>query len=329
MIGFELVNGSVGDPCVYIHVPFTRDNAMLDCGLNVSVPAGKLLRVADLFISHAHIDHMIGFDWLVRANLTHDKVLNVYGPEPLTTQVRSRLRGYTWNLDTSGWITVACHEIGDEAIATTRLPCATWFERAEPPRVQSLEQNVIPHRHLEVRFTRLDHRVPSLAYSLQAPPRMNVDPQALARAQLAPGPWLKELKSRAAQDALPDGDTIEVHGRDLPTKQLIADLLTIRDGYKLAYVTDTLYTPETRQRLVDLARGADVFLCEAVFSARDAAAARSTYHLTARQAGTLAAAADVRELVLFHFSARYADDYGALVREARREFPRVRAFGIN
>ena len=180
MIGYKLVNGSVGDPCVYVRIPLTRDNAMLDCGLNVSVPVGELLRVTDLFVSHAHIDHMIGFDWLVRANLTHDKVLNVYGPEPLTQQVQSRLRGYTWNLDTRGWVTIACHEIGDDTITTTRLPCETWFEEVEPPRVQPLEENVIPHGHVEVRFTRLDHRVPSIAYSLQAPPRMNVDPDALA-----------------------------------------------------------------------------------------------------------------------------------------------------
>jgi ribonuclease Z len=340
MIGFELVNGSAGDPCVYIHVPSTRENAMLDCGLNVSVPVGKLLRVADVFISHTHIDHMIGFDWVVRANLTHDKVLHVYGPEPLTEQVRSRLRGYTWNLDTRGWVTIACHEIGGDAITTTVLPCETWFDPVEPPQTQPLEENLIPHARLQVRFARLEHRVVSLAYSLQAPPRMNVDAEAVAAAGLSPGPWLRELKRRTAealrssqhdgppQVAVPDDDTIEVDGRALPTQQLIRELLTVRDGFKLVYVTDTIYAPETRERIVELARKADVLLCEAVFSAQDADTARSTYHLTARQAGELAADAQVAELVLFHFSGRYADDYGALVREAQEQFPRVRAYGI-
>lgn len=341
MIGFELVNGSVGDPCVYIQVPFTRANAMLDCGLNVSVPAGKLLRVADVFISHAHIDHMIGFDWLVRANLTHDKVLNVYGPAPLAEQVQSRLRAYTWNLDTRGWVTIVCHEIGDDAITTTRLACENRFVPGEPPQVRPLAEDVIPHPHLRVRFARLEHRITSVAYSLQAPPRMNVDAAALAEAGLAPGPWLRELKSRAAlslrmspggrcpEAGLPDDDRIDADGRSLPTKQLIRDLLSVKEGFKLVYVTDTLYTPETRESIVDLARNADVFLCEGMFLTRDADTARSVYHLTAQQAGQLAAQAHVGELVLFHFSGRYADDYGALAREARREFPRVRACGID
>ena len=312
---------------------------MLDCGLNVSLSIGKLLRVADVFVSHGHIDHMSGLDWLVRVNLTRDKVLNLYGPEPLTEQVQGRLRTYTWNLDTSGWVTVACHEIGQDTISTTILPCDNWFVPTQPPQVRRLQDGVIPHPRLQVHFAALDHGVASIAYSLQTPPRMNVDTAALAAAQLSPGPWLRELKSRARQALtasedepgqieLPADDRIQVNGRSLPTKQLIADLLTVRPGFKLAYVTDTVFSEQTRGRIVALAQRADVLLCEAVFLNRDADRARRSYHLTARQAGQLAAEAGADELVLFHFSGRYADDYAALVREARQQFPHVRAFGI-
>jgi len=72
--------------------------------------------------------------------------------------------------------------------------------------------------------------------------------------------------------------------------------------------------------LASLAEEADVFFCEARFLDRDADRAKSTHHLTARQAGWLARRANVKRLEVFHFSPRYEREPEALHQEAVQAF---------
>jgi ribonuclease Z len=79
-----------------------------------------------------------------------------------------------------------------------------------------------------------------------------------------------------------------------------------RPGQKFAFVMDT--------RLCDaafeLADRADMLVCESTFANAEAALARDYGHLTAGQAGQIAARAGVRLLVLTHFSQRYESGAG-------------------
>jgi ribonuclease Z len=54
-----------------------------------------------------------------------------------------------------------------------------------------------------------------------------------------------------------------------------------------------------------LADGADMLVCESTFADAEAALAREYGHLTAGQAGRIAAESGARLLVLTHFSQRY------------------------
>jgi ribonuclease Z len=91
----------------------------------------------------------------------------------------------------------------------------------------------------------------------------------------------------------------------------LADVSAPRRGQKFAFVMDT--------RLCDaafeLADDADLLVCESTFADADAALAADYGHLTAGQAGQIAAAAGVRRLVLTHFSQRY-NDPAQLLRDA-------------
>jgi ribonuclease Z len=75
-----------------------------------------------------------------------------------------------------------------------------------------------------------------------------------------------------------------------------------RPGQRFAFIMDT--------RLCDaafvLADRADMLVCESTFADADAALAREYGHLTAGQAGRIAAESQARLLVLTHFSQRYA-----------------------
>jgi ribonuclease Z len=71
---------------------------------------------------------------------------------------------------------------------------------------------------------------------------------------------------------------------------------------------------------VELARGADLLVCESTFLERDAHLAEAYGHLTAAQAARIAAVAGARRLVLTHFSQRYGDDTEPFLREAEAVF---------
>jgi len=85
-------------------------------------------------------------------------------------------------------------------------------------------------------------------------------------------------------------------------------------GKKFVYSSDTAYMEE----LIDFAKGADIFLCEASLIERD-----SHYidkgHLTSRLAAELAEKAQVKMLVLTHFWPEY--DLKELVYEIKKAFP--------
>jgi ribonuclease Z len=70
--------------------------------------------------------------------------------------------------------------------------------------------------------------------------------------------------------------------------------------------------------VLELARDADHFYCEAAFLERDADHAERKFHLTARQAGTLARLAGARRLHIFHFSPKYEREEALLWTEAER-----------
>ncbi|MGE5580544.1 MAG: MBL fold metallo-hydrolase [Bacillota bacterium] len=81
-----------------------------------------------------------------------------------------------------------------------------------------------------------------------------------------------------------------------------------------------VYSGDSRpcESLVEAARGADLFLCEASATEEDAAFAAAG-HLTARQAGEVAKRAGVRRLLLTHLWPLY--DENVLLEECRRVFP--------
>ena len=69
-----------------------------------------------------------------------------------------------------------------------------------------------------------------------------------------------------------------------------------------------------------LAKGADLFFCEAAFLEKDRDRAEERGHLTARQAGELGREAEVKNLQIFHFSPKYEKEASLLYREAEESF---------
>ena len=144
-----------------------------------------------------------------------------------------------------------------------------------------------PFGHLEVR--ELDHPVPSVGYRLVEPDGRRMVPELLARFGIA-GPLVGELQ-KAGEVRVGDR---QVH---------LSDASEPRRGQRFAFIMDT----QLCDAAFALAEDADLLVIEATFLHHDAELASRYGHLTARQAGTIAAESNVRRLVLTHFSQRYDD----------------------
>lgn len=148
---------------------------------------------------------------------------------------------------------------------------------------------------------RLRHRVDAFGYRLEEPAGRRMLPDRLAAAGVV-GPDVGRLQR--------DG-SISIDGRTVH----LDDVSEHRSGQVFAFVMDTAWC----EQALDLAHGADLLVCESTFLAPELALAERYGHLTAGQAGRLAAEAGARTLVLTHFSARYSDPQ-AFADEAATEF---------
>jgi hypothetical protein len=68
MLSVCLVNGVFGDPLLHVRLRHRRRSLLFDLGEGTRLPARVAHQVSDVFITHAHIDHIAGFLWLLRAH---------------------------------------------------------------------------------------------------------------------------------------------------------------------------------------------------------------------------------------------------------------------
>lgn len=85
---------------------------------------------------------------------------------------------------------------------------------------------------------------------------------------------------------------------------------------RYAYCSDTAYAPE----IIPYIKNVDLLYHEATFAESELARAGETFHSTARQAAEIAKAAEVKQLVIGHYSSRY-NELGVLLKEAVTVFP--------
>ncbi|MCX5723261.1 MAG: ribonuclease Z [Nitrospirae bacterium] len=328
-----LVNDAFGDPGVYVEIRWSKRALLFDLGHNDGLGARRLLRATDIFISHTHVDHFIGFDTVLRVALGRGKTLRLFGPPGLINNVQGKLQGYTWNLVDGYPLTLDVQEFHPQEIRRTLFRATDWFRPEEQPSRPLLPEpttgrfTVLADPMFTVSAVSLNHRIPSFAYSLEEQFHINVNKQKLHEANLPVGSWLKEMKHYIWQGQ-PDEfrftatlyDEHRREERELILGEVKEQFCTITRGQKIVYVVDARFDDENEAKIIALARGADLLYCESPYLDADKENARTRYHLTARQAGLMARKAQVRNLVVFHFSPRYTGQGEALEREARDAF---------
>ena len=131
----------------------------------------------------------------------------------------------------------------------------------------------------------LKHRVETYGYRLVEPDGRTLLPDRLAAAGIA-GPDVGRLQRSGSLNGV-----------------RLEEVSVPRRGQRFAFVMDTAWCVGAEE----LADGVDLLVAESTFSDDDAELAALYDHLTAAQAGRLAAGGGVGMLVISHFSSRYPD----------------------
>jgi len=153
-----------------------------------------------------------------------------------------------------------------------------------------------------IEATFLEHGIDNIGWRVTEPDVRKFDRSKLDALGVR-GPAVRELQHKGA--ILIDGNTVNLD-----------DVSSIRKGDSIAIVIDTRMC----QNAIDIAKDAKVLLCESTYLEEHRDLAYKHFHLTAKEAATIAKKANVRQLILTHFSARYQSLRDFEI-EARAIFP--------
>jgi ribonuclease Z len=156
------------------------------------------------------------------------------------------------------------------------------------------------HFKIEAKF--LDHGLDNLGWRIQESSTLKFDKQKL-KALGIEGAFVKQLQEKGF---------LLLEDKKIQLK----DVSSVREGDIFSCVIDTRYCANA----VALAKGAKMFLCESTYLEEHRDLAYEHYHLTAKQAAEIAKKAQVEQLILTHYSARYRNVL-AFEEEAKKVFP--------
>lgn len=260
---------------------------MIDCGEGTQLQFRKTKlnfnRLNQLFISHLHGDHCFGI------------------PGLLSTLA---LLGRT------GEIVIHAHPDAEKIFR----PVLDYFCREMPYHVRFNSINPSTHtliyedRTVKVYSIPLKHRVPSCGFLFEELPKSAHIIREMIDFYQIPFSLITSIKN-GADFVMNDGTVIPNHRLTRP-----ADL-----PKKYAYCSDTAYS----EKIIPIIEKADLLYHEATFAQQDITRARETYHSSAQQAAMIARKAQVKQLLIGHFSARYPDE-NILLQEATEIFPQTK-----
>jgi ribonuclease Z len=317
---FRLVNGLQGDPAVFVLLKRMGEALLFDLGVIDNLGHRDMLRVRNVFVSHAHMDHFVGFDRLLRVNVPHRRQLTIFGPEDFIERVRCKLNSYTWNLIDPDQIRFQVYEVrGDGSVWTAHLTNTDKFS-APATRTELQHHHLITLRDgSQVSAAPMDHKgIPSVAYRLEAPAILKVRTEKLKVLQLKAGPWLGDLQCRV-RTGQTEG-TIEIDGRVFTLTELAAEIITLQRGRSLVYLTDLAFSARNLETLRKAFGQASDGIAESSFADEDRSRAVDKAHLTSRQSALIARSLDIQHFHIFHVSGIYGQGPQKVAEEARSFF---------
>ena len=257
---------------------------MIDCGEGAQLQFRKshlkFSRLNHIFISHLHGDHCFGLLGLI-------STLNLLGR------------------------TAELHIHSPKGLETLLPPMLDFFNRQMTYKVLFHEfdtkepMQIYEDRSLTVTTIPLRHRMPCCGFLFAEKRRPNHIIREMVDFYQVPVYELNRIKN-GADYVTPEGKTVSNNLLTRPSAP----------SRSYAYCSDTIYLPS----IVEQIKVVDLLFHEATFANEDAPRAKETFHTTAAQAAEIARRAEVKKLLIGHFSARYEDE-NVLLQEASAIFP--------
>lgn len=324
----RLINGPFGDPGLFVAFSFAKRAVAFDLGDLHALSAKDILKIGHAFITHTHMDHFIGFDMLLRIMLGRGRTLCIYGPEGFIENVEGKLSGYAWNLVENYHtpFSLDVFEILPDRVVRNTYCCKKRFQPDRDAVTIPFGGVLLEEPAFTVKAVILDHHIPCLGFAISEKYHINIKKQAVWDMGLDVGPWLNRFKTALYRHGRSDRvfrippEFSSAGERSLPLAELAENIAVVTPGQKVVYISDVAYTQPNIQKILAFARDADQFFIEAPFLEADQNLAEKKRHLTARQAGTIAGKAGVRQFTIFHFSPRYAGMERRLHQEAMAAF---------
>lgn len=245
---------------------------MIDCGEGAQMQLRKsrlkFSRLNHIFISHLHGDHCFGLLGLI----------STFG-----------LLGRTADL----------HIHSPKGLEVLFAPMLNFFCKTLTYKVffHEFETHqptlIYEDRSATVTTIPLKHRIPCCGFLFEEKPCPNHIIRDMIDFYKVPVYELNRIKNGA--------DYVTSEGEVVANSRLTRPAAPAR---KYAYCSDTIY----RKEMIEQIKGVDLLFHEATFAQNEAARAKETYHTTAAQAAEIARAAEVGQLVIGHFSARYENE---------------------
>ncbi|MBP9720039.1 MAG: ribonuclease Z [Bacteroides graminisolvens] len=257
---------------------------MIDCGEGCQMQFRrsrlKFSRLNHIFISHLHGDHCFGLLGLISS----------FG-----------LLGRTADLHI--YSPAGLEELLQPMLKffCDNLPYKVFFHAFETKRPTLIYED----RSLTVTTIPLKHRIACCGFLFAEQPTLNHIIRDMVDFYEIPLYELNKIKSGE--------DYVTADGTVVPNARLTIPADPPR---KYAYCSDTIY----RESVIEQIKEVNLLFHEATFAQKEQARARETFHTTAAQAATIAKKANVKQLVIGHFSARYEDE-SVLLEEAQMVFP--------
>ncbi len=247
---------------------------LFDCGENaqrqMKIAGISLLKIKAIFITHWHADHFAGLIGLMQtmALLERKQPLYIFSPKPGKAIVMTLQR-----------LNNRIHFVGPVDMDYKLI-------------VKEISKGkVFADDRINVEAMPAIHSIPSVAYKFSEndrPGRFNVE-KATALG-LKPHQFGELQKGRNAK----------ANGKTIKPSDVMGEP---RPGLKIVYTGDTAYC----KKLIKFAEFADLLIHEATYTIEFEEQARKVGHSTAWQAAEIAKKANVKKLVLVHFSSRHKD----------------------
>lgn len=257
---------------------------MIDCGEGTQLQMRKfrtrMSKLHSIFISHLHGDHVFGLPGLI-------STLNLLGR--------------------TGDLNIYAHK----EIEVLLKPILEYFcahlafnVHLHPLNTNGL-QPIFESKSMRVFSFPLKHRIPTCGFLFEE----KEAPRHIKREMID----FYKIPIREIQYIKTGNDFTTENGTLVPNNLLTYPAAPPR---RYAYCSDTAFFPD----IIPYIKGVDVLYHEATFAETESARAHDTYHSTARQAALIAQKAEVKKLIIGHYSSRYTESE-SLLKEAQAVFP--------